>query len=97
MKKTIILCDRCGKEIPGTIRVCQDYSSNPYLAVEGDKKYSDICSVCATKVFWLMLYRRPTPAQLYNEAQEKSEKFSTNTVNLLEVLTSYYHEIDGRF
>jgi hypothetical protein len=95
LKKTIILCDRCEQEIPGTMKICIDNTTNRCVGVEGDRKYSDVCPTCAGEIMWMTYWRAPTAAQLYNEAQEKSEKISSNTANLSTSGTSNYHEIDG--
>lgn len=58
MKKTIVLCDRCGKE--GTMVKVSFVNSFYYLcAIENDKKLGgDICIECASKVLWLGILRR---------------------------------------
>ena len=47
MKKLVYYCDRCGKEMQGRTKVMlrQAYEC---LAVEGNKKYCDICLECAS-------------------------------------------------
>lgn len=78
MKKTIIVCDRCGSENirPVTLRWLESYEA--FVATDGERKYSDICTECAEKVLWLSYLRPKTAAQIWNEEREKK---SVNTSN----------------
>ena len=58
MKKLVYYCDRCGKQMEGRMKVMirQAYE---FLAVEGDKKYCDICLECGSdpKIMFMTTYR----------------------------------------
>lgn len=64
MKKTIILCDRCGKE--GTmIKVRFQDTFYGLVAIEGEKKYSDICVDCGSKILWKGIIHKAIDGKYY--------------------------------
>ena len=59
MRKTVIFCDHCGKQIEGTVKV-RDKDYNYFVATDGQKHYSDVCMECGSKLLWKTFYR-PLP------------------------------------
>ena len=77
MRKTIILCDRCGNETrPFTVRSLEDYTT--FVATDGIKKFSDVCVECAGKVLWMNYTRPKTEIQIWNEREEKKSVSTSN-------------------